>query len=998
MPTKLLRPLNRSNSESRLVPTTVFIPQGTATRKVENLMVLSPQTPSLTKLLLKPGRWTIGSAATCSYQIVAEGVQPRHALLLCGGQTTLLKAWDAKTWHNGQAVRGEVRLQPDDRVTIGSVEFTVEQSGSFDVLSPLSDPQAELSVRQRSPIPATSQPDGFDLERLRRQIQELRDELSQRLIRRTEVVAAPPPLPVAETHPDVERLSNRVVELEQSAADARRVAEQTQLELSALRAEQERRDEEWTHERERLLAEIADRELAREKHEAAVAAEREQWQEELVSAANARRQLADESAQQQSALQTEAARWQKESEELRSELRQQQARWEAERTQLLEESQRKETIAQRDLQAAAQSQQVMAEQTRQLIADRQQIEADRQAVQAERQELERSIAESVAERHRLEEQAADVQSKVEDLTRRMSEFEQQQAQLTRDQQVLEHSWNWVQSDRRKLVEEKEQWQQKLADLQAERERWQSERDELQRALDELVTSREQSREERDAFEQFTAERDKFEIERTAWLRQRDQEAAEWQANAAELAAAHEELQTQQQAFHEEQARLQTLRADCIARAAEIQIERQSIETDRQSLSEERLAWENDRTARDADVPLVDQTPPDFDETPSQTLTGDWSIGVDLTAPRETLVAEQPIELGDNSDWSASTWSRPLADATSLAQLSTSEANSPATDWEDPPHSESLADFMESTEIQPSDAEDLPKLKGDDLSTMETDNPLRSFETLDPKAAALRRELAEKFQMPDLCKTLPDTQQEVSAPPPPLPDPSQPLPETCSADEPVVPPSSGPIVNALESLSFDDDEPVEDSVSRYMQHLLARSQPSAETADNRFNSGSRRRSPGTESQPRLAERTSEVLPIRATDTEVVAESASPVVEGDSIVEPIANRTDPVHRQDKTEIRATTEKLRQVANQQTLKNVQNSNWDRLKRSIKTKSCLAAFSFALSAGLLFLGYNYQPDFLVLGLCASGLGVMTWLDLFIAIRDARKRTAQLAGRKKKS
>ena len=63
-------------------------------------MVLSPHTNSLPKLSLKPGRWTVGSAATCSYQIAGEGVQPRHALLLCGGQRTLLKAWDARTWLN----------------------------------------------------------------------------------------------------------------------------------------------------------------------------------------------------------------------------------------------------------------------------------------------------------------------------------------------------------------------------------------------------------------------------------------------------------------------------------------------------------------------------------------------------------------------------------------------------------------------------------------------------------------------------------------------------------------------------------------------------------------------------------------------------------------------------------------------------------------------------------------------------------------------------------
>jgi hypothetical protein len=47
------------------------------------------------------------------------------------------------------------------------------------------------------------------------------------------------------------------------------------------------------------------------------------------------------------------------------------------------------------------------------------------------------------------------------------------------------------------------------------------------------------------------------------------------------------------------------------------------------------------------------------------------------------------------------------------------------------------------------------------------------------------------------------------------------------------------------------------------------------------------------------------------------------------------------------------------------------------------------------LYLGYNHKPDFLPLGVCALGLGIMTWLDLFLGIRAARARMAQLTGRK---
>ena len=55
-------------------------------------------------------------------------------------------------------------------------------------------------------------------------------------------------------------------------------------------------------------------------------------------------------------------------------------------------------------------------------------------------------------------------------------------------------------------------------------------------------------------------------------------------------------------------------------------------------------------------------------------------------------------------------------------------------------------------------------------------------------------------------------------------------------------------------------------------------------------------------------------------------------------------------------------------------------------------------LSASLLFRGYHYRPEFLILGIFASGLGVVTWLDLLLAIRQANVRASKLTGRKKPS
>ena len=1035
-----------------------------ATRKVETLMVLSPLTTSLPKLLLRPGRWTVGSAATCSYRIVAEGVRPRHALLLCGGQTTLLKAWDSHTWHNGQPVRGEVRLQEGDRVTVGSVELSVESQPG------VPDPGREGTASAQSTIATPPEPDGRDLERLRGQIQNLRDELSQRVSRRTVAIPAPPP--IAATHPDVERMSARVAELEQSAIEDRQLAEQTQQELSALRAEQAQRNAEWQHARDQLLAESAEREHAWQQQADAWGVEHEQWQDELLSLANARQQLATKLEQRESELQTEATRWRTECEVLRADRQQQiaaqevereqyqqelesltqarqqlaaefeqrqselkktatgwqtkcetlhadwqrqQAGWAEERKQLLEESQRQKVdVAQQISQAAAQREQEWSEQSQQLLAERQQIESERRTLQATRLDLEQALAELSAERQRIADHAAEVLSKSEEHTRRMAEVEQQQAQLARDQQVLEHSRNWVQSDRRRLVEEKTEWQQQCAERQTEREGWEAEREQQRLLRDELEKARGLCRDERDATQQLavereqltaerdqlTAERDQLTAERAAWMQQRAQSETEQQTNSTQFEAAYAELQTQQQTLHNERAQLQTLRADWDARAAEVQVERQAVDPEPQAFSEDRGAWENDRTAWGTDLPSAVPDSgwghqPTLAEEPSQSLTDDWSIGVDLTAPREMPGAEPLFEPAAVSDWPTTSITHPLTEATSLDQVSDSETSAPAAEWDIPSQARELNGFVNAEEPRTPASESPPETA--------TDRPRSVMETLDDDVAALRAELAEKFDLPGLRETLPETlivdeptADELIAGEQVVDETVNDAPVVVEASivEPVESPNSGSPVNILGSLAFADDENVDDSVSRYMQHLLARSQRPSENGSERFVPASTQKSPGTEpTRPTPA-----ASLISVAEIEINAESDSSEVESPSSAKLRALQAEPAHRQDKDAVRAATEKMRQVANQQTFNNVRASNSNRLKRSLKMKSSLAVFSFVLSAGLLFLGYSYQPDFLVLGVCAGGLGVMTWVDLFIAIREARNRTSQLAGRKKKA
>jgi hypothetical protein len=1039
-------------------------------------MVLAPQSSSLQKLWLKPGRWTVGSAATCSYRIVADGVRPRHALLLCGGQKTLLKAWDSDTWHNGQRVSGEVRLQTGDRVTVGSVEFSVEDepqtqaspNSGWDEVRTTHQPtqrlpvlkSEELDLHQTSP-----EQDGSDLERLRDQIQSLRDELSQRASRRTAAIAVQPP-PLGITHPEIERLTARVHELEQSADEARQLTKQTQQQLSDLRAEQHQREIEWQQAREQLLAERSERELDwrqkadewaveheelqnelrsisnarnelatrldqrhseqqaeltrwkteceelradRQQQAVAEAAQREQWQQELTSLSTARQQFELETERRQSELQNSVTLWQTTCQTLRADLQRQQATWEDELARLQAELLRREEETARQIQqVTTQHTQESTEQSMQLLAERQRIEAeraqielDRLELQAARQETEQSLTRLSAERQLLESQAAEVEAKAEDQVRRTADIEQQLAQIARDQQVVEHSRNWVQSDRRKLVEEKTQWQQQCADQQAKLNHLESEREQLRLQLEELEQALGRLREETQQLalgrDQFSSEREQFVTERADWNRQREQLESERRAQPLTVP---EEIEP-----------LQSLRHDWDARAVEVQIERQAAELKPNSFSETSSSW-------DTDSPTVgDQTPahiprPTLSDEAQPSLTTDWSIGVDLTAPREMPVAEQLVEPAVSDDWPATSETGPLTTEVTEDEVRQNEDSDGG--WENTSQVNELHANVETSQASVSDP---PPARTTELRSS-------AMETLDAQVAALRAELAAKFQLPALRESLPETEvlnepieeepsptemvaaertaaeetvaETVSEPVTELAAEPATEPATKTTIEPATSPNNASPVSALGELAFDENESVDDSVSRYMQNLLARSQKAGENSTDRFVPPSVPMPSGAvPAQPPVAS-SPVVSPIRVSEVEVADGSESSGTESTSSDKLQALKSEPAHKQDKEAIRAATERMRQVANQQTLNVVQASNSLRIRRSVKTKSCLATFSFVLSSGLLFLGYTSQPDFLVLGICAAGLGVMTWVDLFIAIRDARRRTMQLAGRKK--
>ena len=721
-------------------------------------MVLAPSYSSLPKLLLKPGRWTVGSAATCSYRIAAAGVRPRHALVVCGGQTTVLKAWDSNTWHNGQPLSGEVRLQAGDTVTLGSVEFSIDaDDGMIDVVPietdlPNANDQHDAPASGREPgLPdqllslhasfetasngiSEKQSNGWDLEHLRSQIQELRDELSQSVMRHGRAVAVAS-TPITHHEQQTEQNSARVAELEQLAAAAQRLVEQTQHELAATREEHTRREAELRqivdelrpaleiaqqevaelrNVQETLRSEASQRVQACEQQTAEWSSEREQWQEELISLANTRQQEARDWEQRHSTMIEDSTRWKTEGEQLRAAWQQQQTAWESERSQTQDDLRRQLEAAQQTLHAATRREQELADQAqkldtdrqkfdadrRQLDADCQQFNTDRQQLQGEQCDRDQAATVLAEERQRVEQQATEVAAKSEEFSQQVAEFEQQLATLSREQQTVEHSWNWLQSDRRKLVTEKEEWQQLRANWQAEQERGIDERESLQRERDEFAKARDLWHEQHAAAERFTVEREQLAVQRqqlqadeSELAAQREQLESERGIATDEIVAARHDLQSQQQALRDEVELRQLLAIEQETLSTEREPDQQPLMDDGPEASfkpvsreEEAVSWLSaSRSDADGDwAKDVSSTPQQMpldaslmEESPSP-LTNAWSIGVDLTAPRETHAVDRDLEPEDTSDWAPANSISPIDEATSQVELPQLEETSTTT--------------------------------------------------------------------------------------------------------------------------------------------------------------------------------------------------------------------------------------------------------------------------------------------------------------------------------
>jgi hypothetical protein len=1020
-------------------------------------MILVPHTDLLPKLELKPGRWTVGSAATCSYRISGRDVQPRHALLWCGRQFAMLRAWDAHTWHNGQPVHGEVRLEPGDRLTVGSVEFSVEAEASSTDDSTVTTPITTAAESPECGVESVAMDDTNGWIALREQIQQLRAEMSQLGYSRSDALSE-----LQNELRDAQEASRanaeRVAELERLTTDARSQSEHLSAELLALREDYAQREHSWAEQQANWM-------LARD-----------QWQQELQSLRDQLQQRTAEWEAHQAEMKAEAARWQSECERLQAELRQYEANIDAERAEWLAEKSRwlgeksaielahqaeRDAHARREVEHLNRLQELMDER-RQLDELKQQLADAQQALELEQQTLAAERDRLAAELERWRQQTADAQAKAEALARDGENLERERAELAKERQALEHSWNWLHSDRRTIADEKDQWEQLRASWQAEREAWLAEKSQFESDREELVRERSKWSDLQQAQEQLLAERqrlqsdlDQFRNEQASWREELERIETERRTRQCEIEHAELRLRESQRALLEEREQLQIARAELDRRVEEFNRQSASNPQTKEITSPPDDLWEQTlengqplTVDADSSAVAVPDAAPDENDESWDLMSDRWNVGVDLTAPRD-IHNDRPSKEDDRPNeeqetdreigsWNAS--SAPLLPAANSVPESIGDDSSTVTAKEDRGNS---SDLPVASSTEP--ALEQPNAPRDNwpAGPSPTRFTIPSASAGDPNLAALREQLADIFNLPGLESTsafppsgsasaaslrlaesepsrseflrdtdrdvedaaesrdsifesvqktenLIESTQNVSEIPEEASPNREDIREETSAED-SVPPSKSPLME----LSFSDDEPIEDSVSRYMQLLLARTGKAAEKVTLPGPSDK-----GNGSSPRLTTQTKSAKPTTLrSNTMVSTQSACTapmptIAENPGVLPATPTSAASGSKLSKDVLRNVTEQMRQVANQQTLHNVQASNRNRLMTSLKTKLLLAALAFSLSAGLLYLGYNHKPDFLPLGVCALGLGIMTWLDLFIGIRAARAKTAQLRGR----
>lgn len=559
------------------------------TARPNTVLVLEP--PRHTRwpfVFLGPGKHTIGTSPDSAIRIDAEGVQPRHALILVGDQKILLKALDPKTWVNDGAA-SETMLRPGDRISIGPITFlarpaTARELEEYQQSEPM-ESEPESTVETREAVGITSEPVDAPI------VPEPTVQESNPVFAAAELPSVPiieepirpsPEAAFQEIHRHLESLNEPIVVPQIAPArttmedDSRERIRQDQLnQLASELARQSQRLREQT-------SRIAEREAELERKQSAIAEENER----LIGAAQATRQdLAEEHTRQMALWQEWDSAYKRTSEELkqqlqaieqrRTELQAENERLGADRLEIQRlktesESERRQVAAdrvqlttefgelhaqrsafeteRRQLLISIQEREVAVANERRalaaahddIFAARQQFEHERTLFATERSaeslRREQDVHEQTLARVRLTDQESDLQAKHLELEAAIRQHEEQRTQLQQERSLVE-------GERSEIHELRAQIHQLESELDFTR---QSHHD-LQATIDQLQLDSDRKNAE------FAATLQQFEIDRVERQREQsdlDTERSEAHELHARLHQLESELNFSRQSQHE----------------------------------------------------------------------------------------------------------------------------------------------------------------------------------------------------------------------------------------------------------------------------------------------------------------------------------------------------------------------------------------------------------------------------------------------------------------
>ena len=116
------------------------------------LVLEPPHTVEMSPIPLAPGRICLGSGPDCDVTLNVRGVAERHCLIVAGPARTVVKALSPLTWINDGPAR-ETPLRSGDRLAIGPLEFRVRGPFPSELPAFESPAQGEPQPRSHSPHP-----------------------------------------------------------------------------------------------------------------------------------------------------------------------------------------------------------------------------------------------------------------------------------------------------------------------------------------------------------------------------------------------------------------------------------------------------------------------------------------------------------------------------------------------------------------------------------------------------------------------------------------------------------------------------------------------------------------------------------------------------------------------------------------------------------------------------------------------------------------------------